>query len=225
MPPGSPTSATWAEALELSAEEWATRVARARTRAEEAIRHALLGTVERFVAAMEAGAPADEALPSEEGNAARTEAVVEGATVSAWGEGRWEGVDRTDSGRPYLRYNTMGDDRVRPAHRAMEGRVYPADHPIWQVWRPPNGFGCRCWLTAHTAAEVEAAGWDVADSYPAIREGRHAGKPAVPDPGWTSSRAAPPHDTSAFPDDWVAAIDAQVAKHRAAMERRAGGTP
>ena len=223
LPAGSPTSPAWPAALELAPEVWAQRIARARTRAEEAIRYALLGTLKRFVAAMEAGESADDALPGEEVHPAKAAAVVEGATVGAWGEGRWEGVDKTDAGRPYLRYHTMQDNRVRPAHQAMEGRVYPADHPIWQVWRPPNGFGCRCWLTAHTAAEVEAAGWDVMDSYPAIREGKQAGKPAVPDPGWTSSREAPPHDVSAFPEDWVAAVDAQVEKHRVAMERRAGG--
>lgn len=45
---------------------------------------------------------------------------------------------------PNLRYETVGDARVREAHRALDGAVYPVDHPFWDVYYPPNGWRCRC---------------------------------------------------------------------------------
>lgn len=234
LPQGSPFDVErWAAALDVEPAVWRAAVAEAETRADQAIRYALLASAQDLVAELEA--EADEPAPARaDGWAerqaelpARSGAVVEGAAVGAWGEGRWEGVG-PDKSRVFLRYNTMEDDKVRPAHRAMQGRVYQADHPIWRVWRPPNGFGCRCWLTAHTGAEVEAAGWDVLDSYPAVPEGeKGAGQPAVPDPGFTSSLRVPEHDLSAFPTPWREAVDAQIEKHRQRQERRReeGKTP
>jgi SPP1 gp7 family putative phage head morphogenesis protein len=41
-------------------------------------------------------------------------------------------------------YVTVGDDRVRPTHMAMDGVKAPKDDPIWDKWTPPNGYNCRC---------------------------------------------------------------------------------
>jgi len=41
-------------------------------------------------------------------------------------------------------YVTVGDDRVRPNHVAMEGITLPKDDPFWDSNSPPNGFNCRC---------------------------------------------------------------------------------
>ena len=46
-------------------------------------------------------------------------------------------------------YTTVGDDRVRPSHAAMDGTRAAKDDPIWQTWFPPCGYACRC-----TASEV-----------------------------------------------------------------------
>jgi SPP1 gp7 family putative phage head morphogenesis protein len=43
-----------------------------------------------------------------------------------------------------FKYVTVGDDRVRPAHAAMDGVTRPKDDPIWNVWQPPCGYNCRC---------------------------------------------------------------------------------
>jgi uncharacterized protein with gpF-like domain len=37
----------------------------------------------------------------------------------------------------------------------MEGKVYPADDPVWKTWYPPNGFRCRCRVNALTKGETE----------------------------------------------------------------------
>ncbi len=59
---------------------------------------------------------------------------------------------------PNLRYETVGDARVREAHRALDGAVYPVDHPFWDVYYPPNGWRCRCKVlqTDSPAKEMEA---------------------------------------------------------------------
>lgn len=43
-----------------------------------------------------------------------------------------------------FKYVTVGDDRVRPAHIAMEGTTLPKDDPFWDSAKPPNGYNCRC---------------------------------------------------------------------------------
>lgn len=41
-------------------------------------------------------------------------------------------------------YVTVGDDRVRPSHAALDGLRRPKDDPIWDRIFPPNGWQCRC---------------------------------------------------------------------------------
>lgn len=41
-------------------------------------------------------------------------------------------------------YVTVGDDRVRPRHIALDGTQLPKDDPRWAEIRPPNGYNCRC---------------------------------------------------------------------------------
>jgi len=41
-------------------------------------------------------------------------------------------------------YVTVGDDRVRPNHAAMDGMRLPKDDPRWSELWPPNGYNCRC---------------------------------------------------------------------------------
>lgn len=45
---------------------------------------------------------------------------------------------------PNLRYETVGDERVRDEHRVLDGAVWPVDDPFWDTWFPPNGWNCRC---------------------------------------------------------------------------------
>jgi SPP1 gp7 family putative phage head morphogenesis protein len=44
---------------------------------------------------------------------------------------------------PFFQNHTVGDDRVRPAHAAMDGFIARRDDPIWQRAWPPYGFQCR----------------------------------------------------------------------------------
>lgn len=63
--------------------------------------------------------------------------------------------------RPYWQYQTAGDGHVRDSHAVMEGKVYRADDPIWDVWYPPNGFRCRCMVVSLSKRQVERMGLSV----------------------------------------------------------------
>ena len=48
---------------------------------------------------------------------------------------------------PTLQYITVGDDRVRPDHVALDGLKLPVNHPLWKKIFPQNGWRCRCTVT------------------------------------------------------------------------------
>lgn len=43
-----------------------------------------------------------------------------------------------------LQYRTAGDERVREAHRRLDGVTLPPSDKFWQRYLPPNGWNCRC---------------------------------------------------------------------------------
>lgn len=68
--------------------------------------------------------------------------------------------------RPYWKYVTAGDGEVRESHAMMEGRIYAADDPIWNIWYPPNGYRCRCSVASLTKSQVERSGVPVSREPP-----------------------------------------------------------
>jgi SPP1 gp7 family putative phage head morphogenesis protein len=56
----------------------------------------------------------------------------------------WQQYEADKALYPNLRYETVGDDRVRETHFALEGTVAPVDSPFWNENYPPNDWGCRC---------------------------------------------------------------------------------
>lgn len=60
-----------------------------------------------------------------------------------------------------MTYVTVGDDRVRPSHVALDGVTLPKDHPRWREIEPPNGFSCRCTLVDVFKGDDDAVQVDV----------------------------------------------------------------
>ena len=56
----------------------------------------------------------------------------------------WKLMQAAKGLMPWLRYRTAGDERVRSSHAVLDDIVLPVDHPFWQVYFPPNDWGCRC---------------------------------------------------------------------------------
>ncbi|CDP54060.1 Phage (Mu-like) virion morphogenesis protein [Devosia sp. DBB001] len=84
-------------------------------------------------------------------------------TSNAQNAGRWEQSQRLKRSRPYLRYVTVGDHRVRPHHREWHGVILPIDHPFWTTHYPPNGFLCRCHVQSVSDRDLERYGWQLTD--------------------------------------------------------------
>lgn len=56
----------------------------------------------------------------------------------------WVDIEADKDLYPYLKYVTRDDKRVREAHQALHGLIYPVDDPFWNSYYPPNGWRCRC---------------------------------------------------------------------------------
>ncbi len=102
--------------------------------------------------------------------------------MSAYNEGRreiFEDPDVADEVVAYM-YNAIDDDRVRPSHAAMDGKIFRKDDPIWAQWWPPNGYNCRCTVDPITRDEAARIAPDmISTALPAV------GNEAVrPDPGF-----------------------------------------
>ena len=52
----------------------------------------------------------------------------------------------------------------------MNGKVFSADHPIWDTWYPPNGFRCRCQVVTLSKRQVEERGLKVEEEIPKVVE-------------------------------------------------------
>ncbi len=115
--------------------------------------------------------------------------------------------------RPYWIYDAVNDSHTRPSHLAMDGRVFPADSPVWDVWYPPNGFRCRCTVRSLSKRQVEQQGLKVEDDVPKaaeLRDGRFVN--VLPDPSFSTNPAkvqfAP--DLKGYPETLVKAYNKQA---------------
>lgn len=95
------------------------------------------------------------------GSPRRLKTIYDTNMRTAYAASRFRAQAANAASRPYLQYLSMDDDRVRPSHRAMSGRVYRHDDPIWDTHYPPNGFNCRCTVRALTPRQVRARGLGV----------------------------------------------------------------
>lgn len=85
---------------------------------------------------------------------------------TAYAAGRYAQMQSAKEYLPYWEYFTVGDDRVRPGHAALDGFVFPADHEFWDSNYPPNGYKCRCGVRAVSGREVERLGLTVQNEMP-----------------------------------------------------------
>lgn len=79
---------------------------------------------------------------------------LQGAYMAGRYKAQLENADR----RPYWQYVAILDNRTRPRHRALNGRIFRWDDPIWGYIYPPNGYNCRCRVRALSPEEFNAEG-------------------------------------------------------------------
>ena len=73
---------------------------------------------------------------------------------TAYNVGRYKEMMEVAPTRPYWQYSAVNDSRTRPAHIAVNGKIYRYDHKFWDTWYPPNGFRCRCGVTTLSEREL-----------------------------------------------------------------------
>ncbi|MDG6333731.1 phage minor head protein [Glaesserella parasuis] len=76
-------------------------------------------------------------------------------------------MDNVDN-RPYWQYSAVGDKRTRPAHQALNGKIYRYDDPFWATFYPPNGFNCRCTVIALSERDLKRKGIEQVGSSEAL---------------------------------------------------------
>lgn len=90
--------------------------------------------------------------------------VQASATMAA----KWEEFSRYGD-RYNLQYRTVGDDKVRPEHAALNRVTLPITDKFWEEFYPPNGWGCRC-----TVVQVRKSKYPVTDHDEAMSLGELA---------------------------------------------------
>lgn len=75
---------------------------------------------------------------------------------SAYMAGRYASMMENVGDRPFWEYVAVMDNRTRPAHRALHGRIHRYDDPFWKTFYPPNGWRCRCRVRARSQGDVDA---------------------------------------------------------------------
>ena len=123
----------------------------------------------------------------------RSETIFRTNIQTAYSVGRYREMMETVRTRPYWQYSAVNDSRTRPAHAALNGKVFRADHPFWDTWYPPNGFNCRCGVVSLSAGEVRRRGLtvemhdptgDLVETPDPKTGGSLPARPLMPDSGW-----------------------------------------
>ena len=89
---------------------------------------------------------------------ARAEHTLRTQGFQAYAVARHQQQMATAKSFPYWKYETVGDNRVRPGHAALDGKVLRADDPWWKTHYPPWDWGCRCIVIALDEEDAEEIG-------------------------------------------------------------------
>ena len=139
------------------------------------------------------------------------ETVFRNNIQTAYSVGRHDQMmDMSDSF--YGEYDAVNDLATRPAHAALDGKIFPMDDPFWDTWWPPNGHRCRCSVNPVHKYAVEEEGLKVETEDPTgglmdpvdpKTGNKMPARPLVPDPGWDHNPAkeAWKPDLEKYPDE------------------------
>jgi SPP1 gp7 family putative phage head morphogenesis protein len=98
------------------------------------------------------------------GSPRRLKTIYETNLRTSYMTGKYKSLTDQKKFRPYWMYDAVDDSKTRPAHAALDGKVYSADDPVWNTIYPPNGWGCRCSVRALSEAKLKALGKTVESS-------------------------------------------------------------
>lgn len=127
----------------------------------------------------------------------RTKVIYEANLSTAYQAGRYKQMTDPDvvAYRPWWQYEHSDlVQHPREQHKALDGKVWRHDDPVWGKIFPPNGWGCKCRARALSNRQMKALGKTGADPAPDLpmvtrTVNTAAGKVPVEvpkgiDPGW-----------------------------------------
>ena len=92
------------------------------------------------------------------------ELVYRNNMASAYNAGAFYNQELNKKNKPYGLYDGVGDERQSEICKALDGKVFPLDHPFWNNYLPPNHHGCRSRRIALDADELGEYGLKVSKS-------------------------------------------------------------
>lgn len=129
-----------------------------------------------------------EARMVKQGSLRRLQTIYRTNLQSAYMAGRHrqalEQIDRA----PWAQYLAVMDHRTRPAHAALNGKVFRLDSAAWGVVSPPNGYNCRCRARYFSDGELSERGLTPAADVHLMERQPPGKRPADPLTGETPAR-------------------------------------
>lgn len=92
------------------------------------------------------------------------ELVYRNNMMSSYNAGAFYNQELNKKNKPYGLYDGVGDERQSEICKALDGKVFPLDHPFWNNYLPPNHHGCRSRRIALDADELGEYGLNVSRS-------------------------------------------------------------
>jgi uncharacterized protein with gpF-like domain len=109
---------------------------------------------------------------SHTGNAGwRARVIYETNLTTAFSAGRYAQLTEPDilAAFPYWQYNHTACANPRLQHLAWDGLVLAADDAFWASCYPPNGWGCRCYVTPVSRGQLRRMGKSGPDTAPQLQ--------------------------------------------------------
>lgn len=139
------------------------------------------------------------------------ETVFRNNIQTAYSTGRYKQMVDQKEAVPYWEYDAVNDAATRPEHAALDGKIFPADHPFWDTWYPPNGHRCRCGVNPVHKYVAEEEGLKIETDDPTgklieprdpVTGQKMPARLLMPDPGWAHNPAktAWEPDLSKYPE-------------------------
>jgi SPP1 gp7 family putative phage head morphogenesis protein len=98
------------------------------------------------------------------GSPYRLRTIYQTNIQSAYQAGHYKRMKEVAAEVPWWKYVAVMDSKTRPAHKALNGKVFRSDDPVWDRIMPPNGFNCRCTVVALTDNALKRLGITPEDS-------------------------------------------------------------
>ena len=92
-------------------------------------------------------------------NPRRLDIILRQNKINAFAAARYQKLLASKATRPWWRYNTRLDNKVRASHRVLHGLMFRVDDAFWDGFYPPIDWLCRCFVTCHSERDIDREGW------------------------------------------------------------------